>query len=120
MGVSVESADHLDRIDHLRTVPAAVRFVSAEPLLGPLGHLDLAGIHWIIAGGESGPGARPLDLRWVRGLVVECEASDVPVFVKQLGTQWSRGKRLANHKDPDTWPHDLRIRQYPRQLTVTP
>ena len=66
MGVSVESQRCTFRINHLRSVPAAVRFISAEPLLGPLSSLDLSGIHWLIAGGESGHGARPMEEAWVR------------------------------------------------------
>ncbi len=62
MGVSIENEEHLYRVEHLREVPAAVRFLSCEPLLGPLPNLELSGIDWVITGGESGPGARPLDL----------------------------------------------------------
>jgi len=72
MGVSVEDADALYRVNDLRTVPAAVRFLSCEPLLGPLDGLDLTGIDWVIAGGESGPGFRPLDLDWARDLRDRC------------------------------------------------
>ena len=84
MGVSVETQRYAFRVDHLRDVPAATRFVSAEPLLGPL-VLDLAGIDWLIAGGESGPGARPLDGNWVRLLRDQCVASGVAFFFKQWG-----------------------------------
>ncbi|WP_235559419.1 DUF5131 family protein, partial [Microbacterium sp. Leaf351] len=73
MGVSVENEDHLYRVDHLRSVPAAVRFLSCEPLIGPLKNLDLNGIDWVITGGESGPGARPLDPDWVREIRDNCE-----------------------------------------------
>ena len=66
MGVSVENADYLRRIDHLRETDAKIKFLSVEPLLGPLGEMDLSGIDWVIVGGESGPGARPMDLTWVR------------------------------------------------------
>jgi len=85
MGVSVERADYAWRIDHLRTVPARVRFLSLEPLLGPLPGLDWSGIHWAIVGGESGPGARPLDLDWVRDLRDQCNAAGVCYFFKQVG-----------------------------------
>ncbi|WP_295790435.1 DUF5131 family protein [uncultured Microbacterium sp.] len=85
MGVSVENEDHLYRVDHLRSVPAAVRFLSCEPLIGPLKNLDLRGIDWVITGGESGPGARPLDPDWVREIRDNCERSRVPFFHKQWG-----------------------------------
>jgi protein gp37 len=85
MGVSVESSKYRFRLDHLRQVDAAVRFVSAEPLLGPLEGLDLEGIHWLIAGGESGPRARPMDPEWVVDLRDQCSAVDVPFFFKQWG-----------------------------------
>jgi protein gp37 len=85
MGVSVENADYLHRVDHLREVPAAVRFLSAEPLLGPLDGLDLHDIHWVITGGESGRGARPIDPQWVREIRDACIASGVAYFHKQWG-----------------------------------
>ncbi|MBL8930201.1 MAG: phage Gp37/Gp68 family protein [Kineosporiaceae bacterium] len=85
MGVSVESDEYLSRIGHLREVPAAVRFVSAEPLLAPLSEVDLRGIHWLIAGGESGPGARPMDYAWVSQLRDHCTQAGVPFFFKQWG-----------------------------------
>ena len=96
MGVSVESSRYTFRIDHLRTVPAAVRFVSAEPLLGPLLHLDLTGIHWLIAGGESGPGHRPMEEAWVQDLRDQCAAADVAFFFKQWGgrTPKANGRHL--------------------------
>jgi protein gp37 len=85
MGVSVESSKYRFRIDHLRTVAAAVRFVSAEPLLGPLDGLDLEAIDWLIAGGESGPMARPMEPAWVVDLREQCRAAGVPFFFKQWG-----------------------------------
>jgi protein gp37 len=85
MGVSVECADFSWRIDWLRSVPAALRFVSAEPLLGPLPSLNLDGIHWLIAGGESQAGARPAHLDWFRDLRDQCRAVNVAFFLKQLG-----------------------------------
>lgn len=85
IGVSVESAAFTWRIDYLRRVPAAIRFVSAEPLLGPLPNLDLAGIHWLIAGGESQPGCRPAEIEWLRDLRDQCLAARVAFFLKQLG-----------------------------------
>jgi protein gp37 len=96
MGVSVESHRYRFRIDHLRSVGAAIRFVSAEPLLGPIPKLDLAGIHWLIAGGESGPNARPMERAWVRDLRDQCRAHDVAFFFKQWGgrTPKAGGRRL--------------------------
>ena len=96
MGVSVENDRYAFRVDHLRTVPAEVRFVSAEPLLGPLPELDLSSIHWLIAGGESGPNARPMDESWVRGLRDHCQAKGVAFFFKQWGgrTPKSGGREL--------------------------
>ena len=85
MGVSVEHTATLSRVDHLRAVPAAVRFLSCEPLLGPLDGLDLTGIDWVIAGGESGPEHRPLDPAWVTAIRDSCVAADVPFFFKQWG-----------------------------------
>src|SRR5262249_2045088 len=76
MGVSVEDADNLDRVEDLRQVPAAVRFLSCEPLLGPLDGIDLAGIGWVIAGGESGPDARPPNPVWIRHLRDVCTEAD--------------------------------------------
>lgn len=83
-GTSIEAMAVAGRADHLRRTPAAVRFISAEPLLGPLDVLDLTGIHWLIAGSESGPGARPSDLAWFRGLRDQCQAANVFFFLKQF------------------------------------
>jgi protein gp37 len=105
MGVSVEDDMQLDRVDHLRTVPARVRFVSAEPLLGPLGSIDLAGIDWLIAGGESGRGARPMDPAWVRTLRDECLAAGVSFFFKQWGGRTPKaGGRLLDGRTWDEAP----------------
>ena len=85
MGVSVESSDFVGRIDLLRRTGAHVKFLSLEPLLGPLPQLNLKGIDWAIVGGESGPGARPMDPAWVRDLRDQCQAADVAFFFKQWG-----------------------------------
>jgi protein gp37 len=85
MGVSVESKKYAFRIDHLRSVEAADRFISAEPLLGPLNDLDLTGIHWLIAGGESGSDARSMEIGWAIDLRDQCAAAGVPFFFKQWG-----------------------------------
>jgi protein gp37 len=110
MGVSIENRHYVGRAELLRRVPAAVRFISAEPLLGPLDGLDLAGIDLLIVGGESGPRARPMDLAWARDLVARCRAAGVAVFVKQMGSAWAgRGKGA----DLAAWPADLRVREMP-------
>jgi protein gp37 len=140
LGVSVEDRRYgVSRIDHLREVPAVVRFLSIEPLLEDVGTLDLRGIDWCIVGGESGPGARPFAVEWARNVVAQCRAQSVPVFVKQLGatpvsvgdptgnfrTNPETGKRefevaatrlrMRSRKgnDPSEWPEDLRVREWP-------
>ena len=85
LGVSVEDAKGASRIDHLRSARAAVRFLSVEPLIGPIGKVDLSGIHWVIAGGESGPGARILNIEWARQIRDECAKQQVSFFFKQWG-----------------------------------
>lgn len=85
MGVSVEDASQMIRIDHLRRVPAHVRFLSCEPLLGSLAGLNLAGMGWVITGGESGPNARRLDPEWVREIRDSCQDAAIPFFHKQWG-----------------------------------
>lgn len=101
MGVSVENSHYRFRIDHLRQVNAAVRFISAEPLLGPLGAVDLMGIDWVIAGGESGPRARPMDVAWGRELRDHCADAGISFFFKQWGgrTPKAGGREL----DGRTW-----------------
>lgn len=128
LGASVEDRKHgLPRIDVLRTTPAAVRFLSVEPLLEDLGTLDLTGIHWVIVGGESGHDARKFQLEWARRIVSDCREAGVPCFVKQVGTNpWDD---LTPHLDDrlltpltmrdkkggdwSEWPEDLRVRQFP-------
>jgi len=85
LGVSVEDAKGAARINHLRAAPAGVRFLSIEPLIGPVGNVDLAGIHWVIAGGESGPGARILNIEWARDIRDQCAQQNVAFFFKQWG-----------------------------------
>lgn len=101
IGVSVEDESQLHRLEHLRTVPAAVRFLSAEPLLGPILDVDLAGIDWVIAGGESGPGSRPVDPEWVSQLRDQCRTQHAAFFFKQWGgrTPKAGGRTL----DGRTW-----------------
>jgi protein gp37 len=108
MGVSVENASFVDRIDHLRRTPAAVKFLSLEPLLGPLYCLDLRGIDWAIAGGESGPGARPMKADWVRSIRDQCIESGVPFHFKQWGGV--NKKRTGRTLDGRTW------NEWPRKI----
>ncbi len=110
LGTSIESDAYSRRADRLRETPAAVRFISAEPLLGPLPSLDLTGIDWVIIGGESGPGSRPMSLTWVYDLITKARAAGTAVFVKQVGTVLAGGGKGG---DWSKWPADLRIREYP-------
>ena len=141
LGVSVEDQATADeRIPILLQTPAAVRFVSAEPLLGPVdikpyigthfcgspcsdyidGHrcdcmndIPLPSLDWVIAGGESGPGARACDVAWIRSIVQQCKAAGVPIFVKQLGSS----HRCSHDSKGGCWecmPNDLKVREYPR------
>lgn len=102
MGVSVECERYLSRVDDLRKVPANVRFLSLEPLIGPLPNLDLEGIHWVIVGGESGPGARPMEESWVRDIQAKCERASVPFFFKQ----WGGIRRKAAGRELDGRTYD--------------
>ncbi len=157
LGVSVEDQERADeRIPHLLSTPAAVRFLSMEPLLGPvefsdvsrrsdaveqLGRRALAGIDWVIVGGESGPHARPFDIAWARSLRDQCQQAGVAFFLKQLGAHvldrhttcadthppeecWPdittrvEGHRVhlrhSHGSNADEWPEDLRVREFPR------
>jgi protein gp37 len=97
MGVSVEDEHVVYRIRNLQQVPAHVRFLSCEPLIGPLDALSLHGIHWVIVGGESGPGARPMQQAWVESILHQCRDAGVPFFFKQWGgTRKKRTGRLLN------------------------
>ena len=105
MGVSVENEDYLSRIDDLRQTGAVVKFLSLEPLLGPLPRLNLRGIDWVIVGGESGPGARPMHPEWVREIRDCCLRADVPFFFKQWGGPVkSRTGRLLDGRTWDDMP----------------
>lgn len=105
MGVSVESADYSFRIEHLRRTNAKLKFLSLEPLLGPLHNLDLEGIHWAIVGGESGPGSRPMPLEWVIDIREQCLRAGVPFFFKQWGgVNKKRAGRLLEGRTWDQMP----------------
>lgn len=140
LGVSVEDRENLGRIDDLRIIPAAIRFLSVEPLLGDVGEIDLSGIAWVIVGGESGNEtgkyeARPCDIEWIRSIVRQCLDTGVACFVKQLGSKpyvvrdlRSQGQpagmpdnifrvlldlRDRHGEDWSEWPEDLRVRNFP-------
>ncbi len=105
MGVTVESADYADRLDHLRTAPASVRFVSFEPLLGPIRDLDLTGIDWVIVGGESGPRARPMDVQWAGEIRDRSLERGIPFFFKQVGGRGrDKGGRLLDGREWNQFP----------------
>lgn len=101
MGVSVESDEYKYRIKHLASIQCSVRFLSLEPLLGPISELPLTGIDWVIVGGESGPGARPMNPKWVRDIRDRCTKANVPFFFKQWGGV--RKSRLGRILDGRTW-----------------
>lgn len=106
MGVSVENRDYLGRVDILRHTGAVVKFLSLEPLLGPIGelftaHFGMDGIDWVIAGGESGPGARPMNPNWVRSIRDQCVDADIPFFFKQWGGV--NKKKAGRTLDGRTW-----------------
>ena len=105
MGTSVENSKYLGRVAQLIQVPAAVRFLSLEPLLGPLPGLKLKGIHWVIVGGESGPGARLMQREWVEQIQSRCDRENVPFFFKQWGgVNKAKSGRLLNGKTWDEMP----------------
>lgn len=105
MGATVEAAEYKHRIADLQATPAHVKFLSLEPLLGPLGRLDLDGIHWVIMGGESGPGARPMREEWVLPIKAQCEERGAAFFFKQWGgVQKKRAGRLLQGQTWDAMP----------------
>jgi protein gp37 len=119
MGVTVESAKYRRRIDDLRTVPASTRFLSLEPLLSALPDLDLSGVDWVIVGGESGPGARPMNAAWVHEIKDQCLEQQVPFFFKQWGGV--NKKRTGRELEGRVWnefPSDDR-HQSAVELTVS-
>lgn len=133
-GVSVEDQPRADeRIPILLSIPAAIRWLSVEPLLGPVrlayptfngtdSFGSLEGLHWVVVGGESGPGARDCDVAWISSIIWECRANAVPVFVKQLGSRpimepgpISLETEHPKGGDPSEWPSSLHVRQYPKK-----
>ncbi|MGE3067238.1 MAG: DUF5131 family protein [Hyphomicrobiaceae bacterium] len=119
MGVSVESADYQFRIDHLRRTKARTKFLSLEPLLGPLDNLDLTGIDWAIAGGESGPGARPMPAEWVRSIRDQCIDADVAFHFKQWGGKNKKKTgRMLDGRTWDEWPSSRKRATRPKKVTA--
>jgi protein gp37 len=125
LGTSVEDQQRADeRLPELFEVPAAVRFLSVEPLLGPIDiswWLGTGGFHWVIVGGESGHGARPCDLSWIRSIRDQCRSAGTPLFIKQMGSNpiadfadATVNFRDSKGGDIDEWPEDLKIREFPR------
>ena len=110
MGVSVEDARVVRRVADLQSTPAAVRFLSLEPLIGPLDDLPLDGIHWAIVGGESGPKARPMQKQWVSSLLRQCRTAKVPFFFKQWGgVRKDLTGRALNGRIYDEMPRGLQM-----------
>jgi protein gp37 len=110
-GVSVEDREYgLPRIKHLQQAPARIRFLSVEPLLEDLGEIDLSGISWVIVGGESGPGARPMKKEWVLSIREQCKAYRVPFFFKQ----WGGVRKTKNGRELDGQTYD----EYPQRVTT--
>lgn len=101
MGVSVENRGYLWRVEHLRRTKAHVKFLSVEPLLGPLGEVNLRAIDWVIAGGESGPGARQMDAEWVKDIRNQCINANVAFFFKQWGGVHK--KKAGRELEGQTW-----------------
>ena len=110
LGTSIEDGSKKSRARHIQEANASVRFLSIEPLLGPMGRLDLANIHWVIVGGESGPRARPMLIEWVREVRDQCEPAGVPFFFKQWGgLRPKSGGRLLDGREWNEWPTMLRM-----------
>jgi len=115
MGVSIETREYMGRTDHLRGTPAQTKFLSLEPLLGPLPNLDLRGIHWVIVGGESGPRARPMDESWVVSIRDQCQKASVPFFFKQWGGRNKKKTgRMLQGRTWDEMPDDISEATQPR------
>lgn len=141
IGVAIERRAHMSRIESLRKFPAAVRFISADPLLDDLGDVDLTAIDWVLIGGEHGSASLPFDIAWARKLLEQCKAQKVPAFVRQLGSKPFDGLQVTGEfrtgpggrrqfkmtgtklslrnrygRDIAEWPADLRVRDLPKSL----
>lgn len=113
MGASVEDARNAHRIAQLRDCPAQVRFLSIEPLIAPVGNMDLTGIHWVIVGGESGPHYRPMDHAWARDIRDQCVAAGVAFFFKQSAARFTERGTALIEEDGSAWEW----RQFPGEFT---
>ena len=118
MGVSVENADYKNRIDHLRKTGAAVKFLSVEPLIGAVGEMNLSDIDWVIVGGESGPGARPMLREWVIDIRRQCHESDVAFFFKQWGGV--NKKKTGRTLDGSTYDEFPKVEKCPSPSLTSP
>lgn len=106
-GVSIEDGSKISRLRHLQAAPSGIRFLSVEPLIAPVGKLDLDGISWVIVGGESGPRARPIDLEWVRDVRDQCQQQSVAFFFKQWGgIRPKQGGRTLDGREWSEFPQD--------------
>jgi protein gp37 len=110
LGVSVENGTKVSRVHHLQQTKAGIRFISIEPLIGPIGLIDLSDIHWVIVGGESGPGARPIEREWVIEVRDQCQTAGVPFFFKQWGGRTPKtGGRSLDGEEFNQWPLQARV-----------
>ena len=121
VGTSVENQKYAPRLTVLARLPAPIRFASVEPLLGPVDLTDWLStgtLSWVIVGGESGQRARGIDLDWLNSLKSQCMESEVPLFIKQLGTLWARSADSIDPKggSPSDWPDGLASREYPMRM----
>lgn len=119
LGTSAEDQQRFnERLGWLLKTRAQVRFLSLEPLLAPIKLGFGTKVDWIIVGGESGPEARPLDLAWVEDILAQCQAANIPAFVKQLGSRWAKQIGAAHKKggNPDEWPAELRVRMFSGEM----
>lgn len=112
VGVSIEDGTKKSRVRHIQETNASVRFLSIEPLLGPIGDINLSSIHWVIVGGESGPHARPMQPEWARQVRDQCKAAKVPFFFKQWGgLRPKSGGRLLDGREWSQWPKRIMVRE---------
>jgi protein gp37 len=116
LGVSLEDASQISRLRHLQQSAASVRFLSIEPLLGPVGEINLEGIHWAIVGGESGPGHRPIEIEWVRDIRDQCRRAKVAFFFKQWGG--ARPKANGRTLDGKTWDQMPKLPRAPHAIAA--
>ena len=121
MGVSVEEASVLERVEQLRTTAAAIRFLSIEPLIEEIADIRLDDIDWVVVGGESGPKARHMHMQWAADILIQCRQAGVPFFMKQLGSWWAKKYGLTDKKGGNfsEFPEALQVREYPRNTYET-